>query len=389
MYNEHMIDRIITPLIKKSPKSILLLGPRQVGKTTLVKSLKPQITVQLADESEFFSFTSNPSELRTRLESYRGGSRPSIFIDEIQRLPGLLNTVQSLIDEDKSLKFYLSGSSARKLKRGGANLLPGRVLNFYLGPLVAAELEYEMDTKHALSFGSLPEAYTQKDDALRRHLLKTYVVNYISEEIKAEALVRKIDAFSRFTATAIEYAGLFVDYSKLGKKAKISRHAVDRFFEIFEDTMIGRRLWPHGPSLDSADLVKHPKFYLFDNGVYNAVMGNFTASEDRCGVLSEQLVFNQIIFSAWSRLRDVEVSTFRTRAGLEVDFIVTLEKDVFPVEVKTSSQLYSHDVDALRKIKSYLPRSQPGMVFHLGKESKKVDGFWCHPWQRGLREMGL
>jgi uncharacterized protein len=381
-----VINRKILGPLKDSRKSILLLGPRQAGKSTLVQSLKPDLTIQLADEMEFFTFSSNPSELRIRVDSE---NPKMVFIDEVQRLPALLNTVQSLIDEKRGLKFFLTGSSARKLKRGGANLLPGRVLNFFLGPLVASELSYKADTRRILTYGALPEVYLERDESLIQHLLKSYVSGYVQEEIKAEALVRNLGAFTRFIQTSVQSAGHFVDYSKLARQAKISRHAVGRFFEIFEDTLIGHRVWPFEALLEKADLIKHPKFYLFDNGVFNALLGNFNASADRLGVLAEQLVYTQILHSSWAARKDVKISSFRTRGGLEVDFIVELDGDTFAIEVKGGEDVQTDDTAGVLQFKKYFPKCRDTFVFHMSGRSRKLGSVWAHPWQEGLRSLGI
>ena len=191
-----MIIRNVSPLLDASKKSVLLLGPRQTGKSTLVRALKPDLAVNLADESEYLSFARNPREIHERLlaQTYK-----TVFIDEIQRLPGLLNTVQSILDEgSRKTKFYLTGSSARKLKHGKANLLPGRVHSYLLGPLAASEMGYNVDTKKALSIGTLPGIWTDKDPAQREKTLRSYAATYLKEEIQAEALTRNVEGFSRF-----------------------------------------------------------------------------------------------------------------------------------------------------------------------------------------------
>ena len=156
-----MINRTVTYDIEKSKKSILLLGPRQTGKSTLIKSFKPDLEIDLAMQSVFLQFAKNPDELLERLsvKKYK-----TVFIDEIQRLPELLNTIQSIIDNNKNApKFYLTGSSARKLKRGKANLLPGRIHAYYLAPLTVKEINYEDDTNKILSYGLLPGIWIEKD----------------------------------------------------------------------------------------------------------------------------------------------------------------------------------------------------------------------------------
>lgn len=363
-----------------------MLGPRQVGKSTLVKSLRPDLSINLADQKEFFQVTSNPQELAERIASV---TPKSIFIDEVQRYPALLNTVQAFCDADKSLKFYLTGSSARKLKRGQANLLPGRVLNYYLGSLVASELDYKVSDLDLLQYGALPEIFLEQDFKLKKKILSSYVVNYVQEEIKAEALVRNIDSFARALPYAFRSAGQFVDYSKLAKQSKVSRHALGRFYEIFEDTLIGYRCWPDSKLLDRAQLVKHPKFYVFDLGVYNAIVGSHDVTEINKGMLFEQLLYTQLLHSAWSKDMEIEICTFRTRGGLEVDFIISLDGNRIAIEAKAATDIHYENVQPLLRLKKeYEPRIQT-FVAHLGSESRKKEGIWCHPWKVLLKELGL
>lgn len=382
-----MISRLIERPLAKTSKSVLLLGPRQVGKSTLISGLKPDLSVNFADENDFLLHSTQPDELKKMIDL---GAAKSIFIDEVQRLPRVLNTIQALIDKNKSLKFYLTGSSARKLKRGGANLLPGRVLNFKLGPLVAAEMQYKLNTKRILSLGSLPEAYLNEHSRESEDLLKSYAANYLQEEIKAEALTRNLESFARFFHEAILAAAQFMDLTKISKKAKISRHAIPRYFEILEDTLIGRRIYPFAALKESEDLIRHPKFYLFDNGVYNGVLRNFIPSADRIGVLSEQLIFNQLLHSAWARGQEATLSTFRTRKGVEVDFILELEgKKPIAIEVKTSDSVSADDGEGLLYFHKAFPKHHGLFIFHLGSAERKIGPIWALPWQKGLKEIGL
>jgi predicted AAA+ superfamily ATPase len=381
-----MVARFIKSEISTTSKSVLLLGPRQVGKSTLVSSLKPQLSINLADEMEFLRHSSNPGELRSLIELSKA---KIVFLDEVQRLPKILNTVQALLDADKKMKFYLTGSSARKLKRGGANLLPGRVLNYRLGTLVSAELSYKMDTAKALGQGCLPEVYLGKSEKLNKQILQSYVANYLKEEIQAEALTRNLDSFARFLQESILSTGQFVDYSKLAKKAKVSRHSCSRYYEILEDTLVGQRLWPFKPLVESIDLIKHPKFYFFDNGVYNGLLGNFIASLDRVGILCEQLIYNQLIHSSWAHGKDIEVSTFRTRTGEEVDFILQLENQIFGIEVKHSQEINTDFLSGLLFFNQNFPKNNGLFVFHMGTREKKFGKIWSLPWQQGLKVLGL
>jgi predicted AAA+ superfamily ATPase len=386
-----MISRKIAHEISSAAKSILLLGPRQAGKSTLVKSLKPDIEINLADEMEYLKFSSDPSAFRRAIEE---AEAHTVFVDEVQRLPKLLNTTQAIIDEskrnaDRKLKFYLTGSSARKLKRGGANLLPGRVFLFYMGPLVAAELDYQVDTRLALEMGCLPEVYLGGSGKDSETHLKSYSATYLKEEIKAEALVQNLDSFSRFFAQVTPQVAEFIDYTKLAARAKISRHAVPRYFQILEDTLVAYRVFPYLNPKHDLDLIKHPKFYFFDNGVYNGMLNNFAASIDRVGKLSEQLVFSQLLHSAWAADKEIKISSFRTRNGLEVDFVVELDQKLYAIEVKHSDQVHPDDLEGLRLFDSKVPSHHGQFVLHMQRLEKKLGKIWLLPWQKGLREMGL
>lgn len=382
-----MVTRIITQALAGTKKSVLLLGPRQVGKSTLISSLDPDLSINLADEVEFLTHSAQPEELNKIIQL---NSAQTIFIDEVQRLPRILNTVQSLIDRNKKLKFYLTGSSARKLKRGGANLLPGRVLNYNLGPLVASELNYQIDTVKALSLGTLPEAYLSQSENEASHLLKSYAANYLKEEIKAEALTRNLESFARFFNEAILCSSKFIDLTKIAKAAKVSRHAVPRYFEILEDTLIGYRVYPFEALKKSEDLIRHPKFYLFDNGVYNGIIKNFIPSIDRVGVLAEQLIFTQILHSSWAKNSEVKISSFRTRKGNEVDLILEIDNEKpIAIEVKTSEHITTEDCEGLSYFKSVYSKNNGLYIFHMGNFEKKLGPIWSLPWQKGIKEIGL
>lgn len=215
-----MIPRILTNDIKNSPKCVLLLGPRQTGKSTLMRQLNVDLNINLMKESTYLEFAANPN----RLEELMAGTKPSsVLIDEIQRLPSLLNTIQTLIDEsDTSAKFYMTGSSARKLKRGAANLLPGRLITYCMGPLSAGELNYQIDNE-SLAYGTLPEVQFMQSSALKEKLLTSYTGTYLKEEIQAEALTKNIEGFARFLFVIAAEATRYLDLSKLAQQAQIDR----------------------------------------------------------------------------------------------------------------------------------------------------------------------
>ncbi|MBN1960953.1 MAG: ATP-binding protein [Deltaproteobacteria bacterium] len=351
-----MIDRALQANIKKTSKSVLLLGPRQTGKSTLMQQLAPDLTINLARESEFLNFTANPDELEQRIAAIRP---KTVFIDEIQRIPEMLNTVQALIDdakqEKKALKFLLTGSSARKLRRGKANLLPGRILNYTLGPLTQYELGAGFNAKRAMALGTLPEPYLEPDISTATKLLEAYAGTYLTEEIQAEALSRNLQGFSRFIKVAASVSGQFLDFSKISQAAKVSRTSTIRYFEILEDTLLVYRLTPFTDTVTTADLIKHNKFYFFDPGVLNGLLNNFSVSLDRVGALFEHLLVSQLFATATALDKHVSIHTFRTRGGLEVDFILKIKDKIWAIEAKATSHPTTHDTNTLLAASKYLP----------------------------------
>jgi uncharacterized protein len=382
-----MIPRLLSDPIRRSPKSVLLLGPRQVGKSTLISELGPDLVFNLNDDKTYLDFKSNPNELKERLAALN--DIKSVLIDEVQRHPTILNTVQTIIDDrkDKSPKFYITGSSARKLKRGQANLLPGRIFSYELGPLCSAELDYKLDVVKAMQYGCLPEPYLSTSESFREKLLTTYSGVYLKEEIQAEALTRNLEGFSRFIISAARYSGLILDFSKIAKQAKIERKACSRFYEVLEDTLIAARLEVFDKT--DADITKRPKFYFFDTGVLNGLLGNFVSSDDRAGMLFEHLVINQIIASAKARDIPIKTSYFRTRGGYEVDLILEIRGKTYAIEVK-SGHADQGDAGNLENFRSYY-ESVDGffLVTAGGVAARKIGRVLIMNLSDFLREIGL
>lgn len=386
-----MISRKISQHIKNTKKSILLLGPRQSGKSTLLKSIKPNLIINLADEEEFLRFTNNPSELRARLStlSQTSNNQSLVMIDEVQRIPSLLNTIQAIIDEsNNSLKFLLSGSSARKLKRGNANLLPGRVINFSLGPIISSEVNYDLDTDLALSFGTLPGILTEERKIEAKQILSSYSAGYLKEEIQAEALTRDILGFSRFLKAISSWGAELIDYTKISSQAMISRQSITRFFDILEDTMLFNRL-PSFSKSNRIKLTQHPKLYAFDVGVYNGMLNNFKASPDRIGALFETLIYSQLKVSLESESIDYRLSYYLTSQGAEVDFILEKESEVFAIEVKSASEINKINSNGFKSFSSFYGKNFHKLILYKGKTSKNIEDIRIRPWQEGLREIGL
>jgi len=325
--------------------------------------------VNLADEETYLAFHQNPGEIKSLLEQHKP---KSVFIDEIQRLPSLTNSLQAILDSKAAgkLKFYLSGSSARKLRRGKANLLPGRIHDFQISGFCAEELGFKLDAKLAMSLGTLPDPYLNKNLADAEKGLRSYVATYLREEIQAEALTRNLEGFSRFLSAVAENYGLVLDMSKLSKRARVGRVAAIRFLEILEDTLLGMRLESFGRELD-INVVKHPKIFFFDPGIVNGLLGNFVVSTDRSGRLFEQLVYSQLKNTLYSKDLSHELFFFRTHSGLEVDFVLKVAGQLFAIECK-SGPVTEGDAQALTQFAEYFP--QATLLLVSPKEEKKRYG---------------
>jgi len=385
-----MITRLLTETLANTQKSFLLLGPRQTGKSTLVSSLTPDLSINLAHEPTYLEFARNPRELEERLSALPVGQKtPTIFIDEIQRLPSLLNTVQVLIDAAAPrYRFWLTGSSARKLRRGQANLLPGRIFTFQLSPVVSAEMGYQLDTAQVLAHGTLPGILVEPDLYTREKLLSSYAATYLKEEVQAEALTRNMEGFARFLSVSAQYAGQFLDLAKLAADAQIARQSAVRYFEVLEDCLIVERLGPFAKSARRR-LVQHPRYYFFDPGVLNGLLGNFKVSADRIGNLFEHVVVTQVASSALARDRRVELSCYRTEHGAEVDLIVSVGEETIAIESKASRNVGPNDLRGLASFAEYFGKPHRAILFYLGTERRQIGPVEIFPWQVGLQEIGL
>jgi predicted AAA+ superfamily ATPase len=359
------VKRLLSEQLKLSNKSILLLGPRQTGKSTLIKELEPSLSINLADQGEFTRYLADPGLLRRVI-----GKNRTVFIDEVQRIPSLLNTVQALIDEDKKRRFYLTGSSARKLRRGDANLLPGRLHSYLMGPLTPIELGADFDLMKACRRGLLPEPYLERDENSCRKTLRTYAATYLKEEIQAEALTRNLEGFSRFLNVAAGWSGDFVDFTKMASLAEIEKTSAKRYFEILEDTLVVNRLDAFAKST-KVRLIQHPRFYFFDVGVLNGLLGNFETSADRMGRLFEHLVIQSILATAQALDKEVRLSVYRTSGGAEVDLILEAEKDLFAIEIKATKKVTTSDFRGLVQFAKFYGKKHRSLVVSLDDKDQE------------------
>ena len=259
-----MYSRII-----KAPKakSFFLFGPRGTGKTTWVKTAFPKATyIDLLEAEIFNDLLANPQRLENFIPRNSGDW---IIIDEVQRVPELLNEAHRLIEKHK-YKFILTGSSARKLRRKGFNLLGGRALTYAMHPLTAIELGKAFDLEHSLAFGQLPSAYIESDP---KKYLESYVTTYLEEEIQQEGLTRNLAAFSRFLEAASFSQGSVLNISNVANECGVERKVVEHYFAILEDLLIAYRI-PIFSKRAKRRMAAHPKFYFFDAGVYRTLRPN-------------------------------------------------------------------------------------------------------------------
>ncbi len=376
-----MVQRLLLSVLRNTKKSVLLLGPRQTGKSTLIHELKPDVKINLAHEPTYFELVRDPYEFERRI----GQKAKTVFIDEIQRIPALLNTIQVWIDRG-GVKFYLTGSSARKLKRGQANLLPGRIHVHGLGPLSVVELKEKWDSGLVLAFGSLPGIYLDPDTKQRQKTLEGYSLTYLKEEIQAEALTRDLGGFSRFVQVVAASATRYLDMKKLSSDSQVTRKSAIRFFEILEDTLIIHRLQAFSRS-QRRRLIQHPRFFLFDNGVLNALLENFTVSADRKGFLLENAFFSQLQALKFALSADFRISNYRTEHGAEVDFIIeTKAGNLWGIELKASKELRPQSFPGLESFSNFVGKKCRLLVGYLGTK-RYLGKIEIRPWSDIIEEI--
>jgi uncharacterized protein len=385
-----MQDRLVRDRIAASRKSTLLLGPRQVGKSTLCRSLDPLRIIDLADEQLYLSHAKDPGLLKRELSAVKTSGL--IVIDEIQRLPSLLNTVQSLIDNpSNSFRFILTGSSARKLKRGGANLLPGRIVLEYMDPFTRAEVRDLHDLDRALQVGMLPGIYLGGEESIAT--LDTYVEVYLREEIRAEAMVRNLGDYARFLDTAAILSGQWLNYSKISSETEIPKETIRRYVALLEDTLLMYRLPAFAPRRKiTRRISQRDKILLFDIGVRNALLGihHRPITIDQKGSAFEQWVILQIIYLNRALRKGWRLSSYRTESGAEVDLVIEREDDIIGLEIKSGRSVSKADTRGLFSLAEVVGRYKPVKMWmtYTGDRMQLLDnGTQVLPYLEMLEEL--
>jgi predicted AAA+ superfamily ATPase len=369
------MEYTIPRLFKPAAQSFFLFGPRGTGKSTWLRQNMPgALWIDLLEADVFRQYSARTERLRDLAFAHSG--EKVIVIDEVQKVPELLSVVHSLIEKKRGLRFILTGSSSRKLKKSGADLLAGRLIKQTLHPFIAAELGVKFNLARSLKYGLLPLVFSSPDpDAV----LRTYAALYVREEVQMEGLVRNIGNFSRFLEAISFSHGSVLNTSNVARECEVERKVVEAYILILEDIHLAYRV-PVFTKRAQRATVAHPKFYYFDAGVFRSLRpaGPLDRPEEIDGAALEGLVAQHLL--AWNSYRNDKnkVYFWRTAAGSEVDFVVYGEEVFWAIEVKNSSKVRPEDIRSLKSFKAEYPQCTPVLLYR-GKERLKREGVLCIP----------
>ena len=381
-----MIHRIVD---LPRDRSFFLFGPRQTGKSTLIRSTlgEDSWAVDLLETDTFLRYLRAPELFRREAEQkIAGGRAKTIFVDEIQRLPVLLDEIHLLLERHKC-RFILSGSSARKLRRGGTNLLAGRAAERRLFPFVYAEVSEGFDLEEALRFGTLPPIHGRPVEE-KIDTLAAYANTYLREEIQQEGLVRNLGGFARFLDVAAAQCGELVNFSAIARECALPTRTVQAYYEILDDTLVAYRLEPWVKSVRKR-LVAHSKFYLFDTGVTNALNRRLASPPDRAtrGRLFQQLMILETQRMVWYLKSEAQLHFWRTNTGAEVDLLVDKRgQPSAAYEIKSGRRIVGADLTGLRSFREEHPKVPCGVICDAPEEYE-IDGVQVLPWREYLERL--
>jgi predicted AAA+ superfamily ATPase len=383
-----MYPRLVNPL---KSNSFFLFGARGTGKSTLLSRIfNPEevLFIDLLEPDLLATLQAKPAELNNILSL---NNKPWCLIDEVQKIPELLDVVHAQI-EKKKVKFALTSSSARKLKRNAANMLGGRAFLYKLFPLTHIELGSDFNLEEVLGFGSLAKITEYKTHKEKAMFLKSYVETYIKEEILVEQLIRKLPPFRRFLEISASNDTEIVNYSNIARDVKSDPKNIDNYYSILEDTLLGFFLEPYHTSVRKRQS-KSPKFYWFDTGVRRALSGTIEAAvmpkSFEYGSLFESFVVSEIFRLLTYSEKSFKLSFLRVDDKLEIDLV--LERAGLPtylIEIKSTDYVNDNHTGALKRYAKDIENSI-AILLSQDKLPKKIDSVICLHWQEGLREMGL
>lgn len=360
-----------------------LFGPRGTGKTTLIRKLHPDaLWIDLLQPELERSLLSRPEKLLEMIASEP--LKKTVVIDEVQKVPALLNVVHLMIEKKEGYQFVLTGSSSRKLKRTGANLLGGRAYRKTLHPFMASELGSDFDLDKSLSRGLLPLLVGSSDP---KSVLEGYISLYLKEEIQAEGLIRNLEQFTRFLDVVSFSHGSILNITNIANESEIKRSTVGNYIEILEELLLAYQV-PVFEKRAARQLASHPKFYLFDSGVFQVLRpkGPLDSMQEVNGIALEGLVAQHL--TAWCDYRKKQSSLYfwRTRSGVEVDFVVYGEEVFCALEVKSATKVFPGDLKGLHAFLEDYPEAQ-ALLLYRGKEKLKMGPVLCLPVADFLRNL--
>ena len=372
-------------------QSILLLGPRGTGKSTLLRAIYPKAStfwIDLLLPSTEDRYARDPERLLREVNALPE-EISTVVIDEIQKVPALLDVVHSLIESTSKI-FILTGSSARKLKAGSANLLAGRALAYPLFPLTNFELGDAFDLQDALKYGTLPKILTLKTDSAKRKTLETYALTYINEEIRAEQVVRALDPFRKFLEVAAQGNGKIINFASIAKDVGVDEKTVRKYFEILDDTLIGFFIDAFHTSVRKK-VGLAPKFYFFDTGVARVLARNLTVGLEP-GSYPWGSAFEHFVILECKRLiaysgNQFDLNFLRTYEDKEIDLVVRRPgKPLLLLEIKSAERVTIDHVKTLVDLSEIIDAPSEMALFSCDPVSQIIDGVRCVHWQQGLRD---
>lgn len=375
-----MVDRLIN-INSDFQHSVLLLGPRGTGKTYwLRKIFADALYFDLLDDETYLIFSASPARLGDKIPTDYCGW---IVIDEVQKVPRLLNEVHRLI-ESRQLRFLLTGSSARALRKKGVNLLAGRALTYHLYPLTAVELKEAFNLNLSLQSGNLPMAYYHQRP---QEYLYSYINTYLKEEVQQESLTRSLVLFTRFLETASFSQGEVLNYTNIAREIGSNRHTVTNFFTVLEDLLLAYRI-PVFSKRAKRDLISHPKFYYFDVGVYRSLrsVGPLDSDAEIEGAALETLFLQEIIAINHYFNFGYQVYYWRTRSNVEVDFVLYGKRGLLAFEIKRKQKINKKDFNGLLRFREDYPMARCFLLYG-GYETYSDCDIHVMPFERGLRDL--
>lgn len=385
-YIVRKLEQVITSVLENN-KSILLLGPRQVGKTTLMGRLPTHHYISFINPQHRQEYEKNPSLLTAQIEALaeKTSKKLLVVIDEVQKVPSIMDVVQDLIDRHIA-QFILSGSSARKLrKQSQINFLPGRVIVLRLDPLIFSEIPKNYYLEDLLLYGSLPEIATTIDSAQKLQLLDAYTVTYLEEEVRAEAIVRNIAPFARFLELAASESGQLVNFTKLSQEIGVAHTTIASYYQVLEDCLIAERVEPLIKTKTRRKLTKSAKYLFFDLGVRNAAMGlTHIAMRDSTswGKLFEHNIGLELIRSL--HLLNLRAKLYFWRDannGPEVDWVIQYGEKYIPIEVKWTDSPSLKDTKYLQVFMQEYQVDKAYVVCRVRQPAKLAENIYAIPWQ--------